>query len=375
MTRFICNMKQENPGIEIHFFTDKKEADLTDGIINNVAKIIYQKKSGKKGVKGKIAMLFAMRMQFKEMAQNNRYDIIDIHFPKFYMALTMRYLRKMSKVIIASPWGSDILRVEGAKFKILAYGVLNKCDYITTAAKGNLGEKILSHLPGIKNKFVPMAWGSETIDCIIHNINKTNTDEAKKHFGLSERYVITCGYNAFRAQNHDKMIEAIVNIRSQLPDNLTLLFPVSYGSDVKEKYVAELREKCKNENLDALFIENYLSVKDVFFLRMATDMFVHVQNTDAGCASVQEYLLCEKKVVHGSWIRYKMLEANPPLCYYPVSDFSVLGNVIIEAYHSDRIKVAPETLEYIRHNGWEERRKEWNEFFIDTIAKANNKIK
>lgn len=241
--------------------------------------------------------------------------------------------------------------------------MLAKCDYITTAVDGNIGKKILGFLPDCRNKFYPQAWGSETIDYIINHFGETDTQSAKERFGLSGKYVITCGYNAFRAQNHGEIIDAITQIRSQLPDNIVLLFPASYGGKKKNVYVAELRERCLIKHLDALFVEDYLSVSDVFMLRMATDMFIHTQRTDSNCATLQEYVLCDKKIVHGSWIRYPLLEVYPPLCYHTVSDFSVLGDVILEAYHSEPINFSREALDYIKSNGWEVRRKEWNEMF------------
>ena len=367
MARFVNNLKLANPNIEIHFFTNKKKEDLPDEIINNVDEIIYQKQTDFYSRYGLIKMYYSLRKQFKELSKNNSYDIVDIHFPRYFLALIMPYLHKMSKNVVVTPWGSDILRVEGRKLKILMNGVLNKCDYITTTENGNVGKRILSFLPDSRGKFRPMAWGSETIDYINTHFSEIDTQTAKKRFGLADRYVITCAYNAFPAQNHEKIIEAVAQIRTQLPDNLSLLFPVSYGFTDKDEYVAKLRDNCKEKHLDALFIEDYLSVKDVFYLRMATDLFVHVQNTDAGCSSLQEYLLCNKKVIHGNWIHYPMLEAYPPLCYYPATNFSSLGNAILKAYQSDGIKVAEGVLEYIRHNGWEERRKEWNDFFSSLV--------
>lgn len=371
MTRFVCNLKQENPEVEIHYLTEKTRTDIPDDIVNNVDEIIHFKVSnGKGGYFGVFKKIVSLNKQFKNLSRNNKYDIVNVHFPHYYMAFTMRYLRKMTKNVVVSPWGSDVLRVDGLLFKILIDGVFRKCDYITTVEDGNIRKKLLAYLPNSINKFRSMMWGSETIDYITHHIDEIDTEVAKERFGLAGKYVITCGYNAFRAQNHDKIIDAIVQIKSQLPNNLKLLFPVSYGEQKKDRYVAELRERCQKEQLDALFVENYMSVPDVFLLRLATDIFIHVQNTDAGCSTVQEYLLCYKKVVHGSWIHYQKLEAYPPLCFYPASDFSVLGDVVLDAYRSNGIKVANEVFEYIRHNGWEERRKEWNDMF-EKIATSN----
>ena len=369
VARFISNLKQENPEVEIHYFTNKKIEEIPDEIINNVENIIYQEQKKKKGSLVAFNKLFSLRKQFKDMSRNNRYDIIDIHFPKYFMAVTMRYLHKMSRNVVVSPWGSDILRVDGIEFKLLLNGVLKKCDYITTPMDGNIGKRIISNLPNSRSKFRPLYWGSETIDYLTSHFAELDTQTAKTQFGLNGRYVITCGYNAFPAQNHEKIIDAISVIQSQLPENLTLLFPVSYGFQDKDIYVEKIKEKCKEKQLDAVFVEKYLSVADVCKLRMATDLFIHVQNTDAGCASLQEYILCGKKVVHGSWIHYPMLERYQPLCFYPSPDFSSLSSVILEAYNSEGINVTQEVFAIIRQNGWIQRRKEWNDLFESLAVK------
>lgn len=371
MARFVSNLKLANPEVEIHFFTNKKKEDIPVEISDNVFEIIHQNRNnGRGGYLGVLRKIVSLKRQFKKLSKKYKYDIIDIQYPHYYMAFIMRYLKKMSNNIVVTPWGSDILRVDGLRYKVLMNGVLDKCNYITTAEENNIRKRILDTLPNSGFRFVPAGWGSETIDYIVHHLGEIDTQTAKKQFGLSDKFVITCGYNAFRAQNHDKIIEAIARIRPQLPDNLMLLFPVSYGAGDKKQYVSELRELCKEKNLDATFVEDYMSVENVFYLRMATDLFVHVQNTDAGCATIQEYLMCDKKVVHGSWIHYKMLEAYLPLCYYPAVDFSVLGDAIMKAYQSEGIKVAPEVLDYIRGNGWEVKRKGWNDFFSSIVSKA-----
>lgn len=373
LSRFIYNLKQTNPEANIYLCTDKNKEELSEEINRSVTDIMYFELDNKQGYLGVPKKILSLRKQFKKLSRKNKYDIINIHFPKYYLAAVMGCLRKMSSNILVSPWGSDVLRVEGARLKALIYGVFYKCDYITASDIGNTGRRILSYLPNMKNKFYPQTWGSETIDYINNHIDETDAQTAKKRFGLTEKYVITCGYNAFRAQNHNKIIEAIARIKHQLPDNLVLLFPVSYGAADKDTYVNELRKQCEEKQLDAIFVENYLSVQDVFYLRMSTDLFVHVQDTDSGNSSMQEYVLCGKKVIHGSWIHYKSFETYPPF-YFPVSDFAVLGNVIIEAYNSDNVKVAPEVLDWIRHRGWREKMIKWNDMFVEIASKNKNSI-
>lgn len=370
VSRFVRNLKLENPNAVIHLLTNYEESVIPPDVLSNVDRIFYCSLTSGPGPLDKLAKIYKIRKPLRELSKNCKYDIINIHFPHYYMAGTIHYLRRMSRTIVVSPWGSDILRVEGIRQRLLFGGVLKKCDVITTELEGNIGKKILSILPGSRSKFYPQAWGSETIDYICKHFDAGDTTRAKSHFGITDKYVITCGYNAIRAQNHVQIIDSISQIRNDLPKNLLLLFPFSYGADYKKHYLEELQMKCKKENLDALFIEEYLTVSEVYLLRMATDMFVHAQKTDAGCASLQEYVLCNKKIVHGGWIKYPLLEAFSPLCYHVAPDISSLGKVILGAYRSEPIVFSKDVINYIKSNGWEGRRKDWNDMFVK-IALSN----
>jgi hypothetical protein len=133
------------------------------------------------------------------------------------------------------------------------------------------------------------------------------------------------------------------------------------------EYVNSLKTLCLESGLDAIFYEDYLSVADLFILRRATDMFVHIQTTDGGNSSLQEYVLCGKKVVHGSWLHYKKLEQYKPLFYYPVDDLSHLGEAILQAFRSERIDTPAEVLDYIRNRGWKQKMLLWNDFFTSIV--------
>ena len=132
-------------------------------------------------------------------------------------------------------------------------------------------------------------------------------------------------------------------------------------------YMEECQQKCKENDIDAVFLTDYMSVEDIYKLRKATDMFVHVQTTDAGCASIQEYILCDKKIVHGSWLKYEELEAYQPLFYFPVERLEDLGEVIVKAYKSDKIKIPQGIIDHIKKSGWDYKATLLNNFFMSIV--------
>ena len=268
-------------------------------------------------------------IQMRSLSRVKHFDIVNIHYPYYFLSHVMGCFRKMASTIIVSPWGSDVLRLEGKSKRKQLAKVFDKADFITSNPKGRIGKVLVDEMGIDAGKLHPLAWGSETIDYINEHIQDVSTEDAKKKLGLENRYVITCGYNAFEEQRHEIMIRSIREIKSQLPPELILLFPVTYGvtfGTKKEDYIKRLKGLCLESGLDAFFCESYLSVPELFVLRQATDMFIHIQTTDGGNSSLQEYVLLGKKVVHGSWIHYSHLEQFKPLFYFPVDDLDLLGN-------------------------------------------------
>lgn len=303
---------------------------------------------------------------FAKFHKGRRYDIVNVQFPNIFMTYVYPYLRAMAGKLVLTPWGSDILRRDKKYLKHLA-GLYQKADYIATGTKTPLGKRIIEELKVDPAKMVGNFFGSDLVDYALKSGASISTDQAKERFGLSGRYVITCGYNRREPQRHKAMIAAIDGVRDRLPENLSLLFPMSYGADTRSDYVDECKEECRIRNLPAVFVTEYQSVEDLYVLRMATDLFVHVQTTDASSGSVKEYILCDKKIVHGSWIKYDELEAYKPLFYFPVDRLEDLGEVIVKACYSEKIAIPQEVLDFVKNGGWERKSTRMNSFFMSIV--------
>ncbi len=363
-TAIIDHLKSQNPLADITFMTDKPSEK--DVLKHKDIKIAHYDVSPVR-IKNKwlrhLIIDFKQRRFFRKFAKNKHYDIIDIHYPNRYMSSVIKELRSMSDRIVISPWGSDVLRRTEVELKILSK-LYNEADFIATSINIPLGRKIIDAFKVDPKKFVGIFFGSDTIDYAINHKGEISQDEAKKRFSLDGRYVITCGYNQRRAQRHKEIIEAIAQVKSKLPDNLTLLFPMTYGRTMNDSNIDECKDLCEANGLHAVFITDFLDVKDVYKLRMATDMFVHVQTTDANSGSVQEYIICNKKIVHGSWIKYEELESHKPLFYFPVDKMEDLGETILKAYQSENIDLPKGVIEQVEKKAWKYTSKKMNEFFM-----------
>lgn len=362
----IDHLKTKNPLVDLTLLTEKPE-EMKNMLLDKSVNIVHYNVAPV-SLKNRwlrfLLIKYKQRKFFSSFCEGKNYDIVNIHFPNRYMSYVYGCLRKITQNIVLTPWGSDVLRVSNKKMLSQLGKLYRNADYIATDAKTPLGKKIIDELNVEPNKLVGNFFGTDVVDFALSQGTYISQEEAKQRFGLSGRYVITCGYNRRPVHQHKVMIEAIDKVRSLLPNNITLLFPMTYGPNTKDEYIEECKKECESRNLSSVFVTDYLSVEDLYKLRKCTDIFVHLQLTDASSGSVQEYILCDKKIVHGSWVKYEELESYKPLFYFPVNRIEDLGDVIVKACYSDNIKIPQGVFDYVKDSGWQNKATLMNDFFI-----------
>ena len=369
---FIVNLKKKNPNVKITLVTSPIPQDVSRELMGYVDRIIvhrtFKSKTLHPLIAGRINALY-YAMQFLRLFFCRYFDIVDIHFARPSIKYALPILKRKTKNIVISPWGSDVMRVELEKPIMDMRNIYSQARFVTVGKDSKIGKCAIEKFHMNPNKMISLPWGGEFFDYIQENPMKINTEDAKCRFKLDGRYVITCGYNAQKQQRHEEIINAVQEIKKQLPDNITLLFPFNYGkkSTKRTQYISSVIEKCKTAGLDYVVCEDFLDMGDLLKLRMATDIFIHVQTTDAGSRSVMEYVLCNKKVVNGTWNRYIYLEKYKPSCYFPIDRIEDLGLAIVKAYNSPIGDLPDEVRDVILERGWNNRMTSWNSFFESIV--------
>lgn len=363
------HLKRINPLVDITILTEKAN-EMRNALTDESIKIVYYDVTPVNIKYRWLRFLIIKHKQrkfFSTFSKDRQFDIINIHFANRFMWFVYKYLRVMSKNIVVTPWGSDILRLKYDKAIEQIGKLYRSADYVATDVKTPLGKRIIEELKVPPSKFVGNFFGTDVVDYALKYGDSISQEDAKRRFNLVGKYVITCGYNKREVHQHKAMIEAISKVRNELPDNLTLLFPMTYGPNTRDEYITECEEECKKKDIPAIFVTEYLSVEDLYKLRKATDMFIHLQLTDASSGSVQEYILCDKKIVHGSWVKYEELESYKPLFYFPVNRMEDLNKTIIKAYQSEKIDIPQGVKDYVRNSGWENKATKMNDFFMSIL--------
>lgn len=360
----VKHLKKENPRAVIHLLTNEKLNTETREIKEYVSKIYQNREHRTLLTRFKLGFiadfLFWAPIYYLSLKQ---YDIVNIHYARPNLLKVMPWLKKVAKSIIFSPWGSDVLRVSDFELdemrEIYGYATL-----VTYSPDSQLSEALIEKFNCKPEQLHPARFGADFFDYM--NVAKPTMTEkdAKAKYGVEGRYVISCGYSTTPSHQHQDFVEAIHSIKKKLPKNLSLLFPFTYGCGTTQ-YINDVKNMCREYDIDAVFVEKYLDIEDLYLLRMAADIFVNIQTTDACASSVMQYFLFNKKIVQGSWLDYKYLQDFDKSFYYLVDDLKDLGQTILKAYHSDEAKIPEELKHQILDKGWNTVIKRWDEIFTN----------
>lgn len=308
----------------------------------------------------RLDLLYPFRDLALEMqAKREKYDAVNFHFLLPWEAENIKYIKAISKKIVVSPWGSDILRASDDALKQVER-LAAAADYVTCGRDvPRFAADIVRLLHTPKEKLVRIGFATEMIDLIQEHADTTR-DAAKARLGLDGRYVVACGYNANPAQHHLQVIDAIQSVRDKLPANITLLLQMTYGAP--REYIESVIARLDELRMPHLILDKYLTNDELLSVRKCADMFIHGQKTDANSGSLAEYLLCGAKVINGSWLKYPNREKfGTP--YYTFDNFEELGSVLVKACQAETTIIPAELPGEILKDGWNYEGREWNKFF------------
>ena len=302
--------------------------------------------------------------------KDEKYDVTNLHFLIPFESYFIKYIKIISNRVVLTPWGSDILRATPKMLNKLKR--LNSItDFVTCGRDVPRFKEDIIRLQEVPEKLlVNLGFGTEMIDLIQENSNLTR-EEAKNLLGLDNKYVVACGYNAHKEQNHLLIIEAIQKIRSQLSDKLVLLLQMTYGAS--PEYINNVKKKMDALSLPYKIIDSYMTNSELLYVRKCADIFIHGQKTDANSGSLAEYLLCNAKVINGAWLKYPNREKFG-FPYYTFDTFEELGEVIVKAYEAKSSIIPIQLSAEILKDGWTNVGKEWNEFYHYCALGQDSKI-
>lgn len=362
IVQFVKHLKRVNPQAHLFFWGYKRSENDSDRSFLQCYDEYYLfdvKYLMDTSLLWRFKAIDEMRKHFKTFVGSRHFDYINIHYVKSEYFFVLDCFKKHASSLVLTPWGSDVYGAHGL-YKFLVKRLFNAANYVTGGnSRFTKDFKSIFNVPC--RKLVHSEIGEESVEYIIDHKALIGTNEAKRQLGIDGHYAITCGYSATKTQQHLAIIEAIDKVKTLLPERLVLLFPLTYHKE--PEHIEAIKKKVDECGLKAVYFEKFLDIPNLFLLRQATDMFIHVQTSDAASASLNEYLLCEKKVINGAWLKYPELIKNGVTPYFEVDCLENLGKRIVDVYKAEPIKLEKELVEDFEKKQWKVTIKDWDALF------------
>ncbi|MBI6118186.1 glycosyltransferase [Salegentibacter maritimus] len=271
---------------------------------------ISQRKS-LKDIKNILGEMAQARFRVKKLIEPLHPEIVHFHF---CIPQNIRELYFLSPEIkcICSFWGSDLLRMTGVSNVFYLQNALERTSKITIQSP-ELGETLLTKYGrGLQNKLEYIRFPLEPkifdeIDANRNDYKKLRDFKIKYTIPLDKK-IIAVGHNAFRENNHLKIIGIIEKLPSKYLEDVVVLLHLSYGGN--ESYKNQLKNLSCQTNIKIVVVEEYLDKSEIALLRLITDILIQMPISDALSAAVTEVLYAKGMVVSGSWLPYGFFQRN-----------------------------------------------------------------
>lgn len=253
------------------------------------------------------------------------FDVVNILGVGWHFVLLFLWLERHIRLILTF-YGSDFYRSSRwAKTVLLP---LYKRVYAITFTNPATKASFLKHYQCFEEKCHVCRFGLKTLDFIDKN-RSTNRAGIRKHLGYDQnRLIVTCGYNATSAQQHETMIECIKRLPKKAKDAMQFVFPLTYGDPAhKEKVKAILHRS----SLNYLVLEEFLYADENAYIKLASDIMINILQTDSFSGSMQEFLYAGNIVITGSWLPYELFDSSG-IVYEKIDEPQALTSKLFECY-------------------------------------------
>jgi glycosyltransferase involved in cell wall biosynthesis len=251
-----------------------------------------------------------------------KYDIVHIQFLNDNI-IYFNVFHRIAKKVIIFIWGSDYYRSAGLN-KWLKKRILRTADIITFGNDQTKND-FLREIP--TNAEIRMVrFGLVMLDRIKALSASREMSRAVFDFPVN-KIILTIGYNLNPHQQHEKILNALSELREKIYyKNLFLVIPITYPPD-KNGYKAKLVQALQSTGLAYRLIESFLPEMENAHLRNCSDIMIQLQTSDQLSGTMQEYFSTGNIVITGSWLPYKIFE-DRGVWFIKIDSFSELPQKI-----------------------------------------------
>lgn len=257
-------------------------------------------------------------------------DVMHVHYVDPSLLLHLFAFWVTAKKRILTFWGSDIFRISECSKKVLIpfLHMASSIVFMISAQKD-----FFCDIYGNKfNKQIRIVdFGNELLDLIDSIRSQDSKRKCKKKFGLAvDKVTIHIGYNKSETQQHIKILEQVCRLPRRISEKIQIVFPWGYGEgDLENIYVEKMKSLLEGENIDYVFLKDFLQGRVLAEFRMSCDIFVYGQTTDAMSDSCLEYVYCGSLFLCPDWLwkNYLLVNRWTKKCVKYL-DFFDLGDIL-----------------------------------------------
>lgn len=315
-----------------------------------------------------VKRLFGRKKLMKQMLRE--LGSIDVFHANYIDVLQLVYLYPLWKVAttrIMTYWGSDLLMTNKKDLQLCKF-FLKRADYVTLMTQ-NMREKFDAEYGNTyKSKIRMLDFGCPMYRHIDTLATELSKEQCKDYWGIRGKIVVAVGYNRWRMQQHLKIIEAVSILDKELLQKCVFVLQLSYGGEGKEteEYLHEIENLLQSRGMNYLFIDKFLGPRESAILRLATDVFLYGQKSDALSASFCEYLYAGCIVTKPSWLDYYELEERD-ITYFAYNKFQELTELVRNVIEGEVILSQDAKIqnrnELVKLNSWDCLAVEWRKIY------------
>lgn len=315
----------------------------------------------KKSRFSKVSKFFTM---FKFAMKHRKKDIVDhceIHIPPhsfqaYILGFMLKILGAKNFLIF---WGSDILKLDSKYDKRMKY--LLKQSHAVSLPTDNMQEAFRNHFG---NRYDDIMYncklGSLGFDAITETMRTSSREDCKRQLGIDPlQTVIAVGYNGKRRHQHLEAIKALGKLPIEIKDKITVLIHV--GNECEADYMEQIKSALKENILKSCIIARPLSLEEIAPMRIATDIFLHAQISDAFASSIRECIYAGGLLINPTWINYYEYD-RLGIEYIKYDSFDEIPDIVTKIFIEGVQIDLKKNSELIYQNfSWEFLKKNWME--------------
>lgn len=289
---------------------------------------LNQKKTIRKAVK--VCKKYALKEYvYTNYIDIRKFDLLHFHFCSSSNLEYLHFVKKGTKVI-CSFWGSDLYRMGNIYNDYYVGKALKKASLITVQSpemalviKAKYGMHLSDKIKDVRF----------TISTEIYNAINLNSNDKESLLKFKEKYkikdcLVALGHNAFKENNHLKMIRALHNLPAEYKNKMSFVLHLSYGGE--SKYLEQLKNAIEHYNdLDIIIIDDFLTPDEISKLRLITNVMIQTPVSDALSGAMTEVLYAGNNVIAGGWLPYGILRRNN-IHFEEIDRFDELPQKLVE---------------------------------------------